>query len=36
MKKTFVSLQQLQKIAETYPTPYHLYDERESGKTRAG
>ena len=28
MKKTFVTLQQLQKIAETYPTPYHLYDEK--------
>ena len=28
MKKTFVTLQQLLKIAETYPTPYHLYDEK--------
>ena len=28
MKKTFVTLQQLRKIAETYPTPYHLYDEK--------
>ncbi len=27
-KKTFVSLEQLQKIAEEYPTPFHLYDER--------
>jgi diaminopimelate decarboxylase len=28
MKKPFVTLKQLQKIAETYPTPYHLYDEK--------
>jgi diaminopimelate decarboxylase len=28
MKKTFVTLPQLQKISETYPTPYHLYDEK--------
>lgn len=28
MKKTFVTLQQLEKIAEKYPTPYHLYDEK--------
>ncbi|NLA85756.1 MAG: diaminopimelate decarboxylase [Clostridiales bacterium] len=28
MKKTFVTLQQLEKIAERYPTPYHLYDEK--------
>lgn len=27
-KKTFVTLEQLQKIDETYPTPYHLYDEK--------
>ena len=27
-KKTFVSLKQLQEIAQTYPTPYHLYDEK--------
>lgn len=28
MKKTFVSNEQLQKIAEKYPTPFHLYDEK--------
>ena len=28
MKKTFVALQQLERIAESYPTPYHLYDEK--------
>ena len=27
MKKTFVTLEQLRKITEKYPTPYHLYDE---------
>ncbi len=28
MKKTFVSLEQIKKITETYPTPFHLYDEK--------
>jgi diaminopimelate decarboxylase len=28
MKNTFVTLQQLEKIAQSYPTPYHLYDEK--------
>jgi diaminopimelate decarboxylase len=28
MKKTFVSLGQLQRIVEKYPTPFHLYDEK--------
>lgn len=28
MKKTFVSNEQLRKIAEKYPTPFHLYDEK--------
>lgn len=28
MKKTFVTLEQLEKIAQDYPTPYHLYDEK--------
>lgn len=27
-KKTFVTLEQLKEIEKTYPTPYHLYDER--------
>ncbi|MDR0446431.1 MAG: diaminopimelate decarboxylase [Oscillospiraceae bacterium] len=28
MKKTFVTLEKLREITETYPTPFHLYDER--------
>ena len=28
MKKPFVTLEQLQEIIQTYPTPFHLYDER--------
>ncbi len=28
MKTPFVTLEQLREIAETYPTPFHLYDER--------
>jgi diaminopimelate decarboxylase len=28
MKKTFVTKEQLEQIAKTYPTPYHLYDEK--------
>lgn len=27
-KKTFVTLEQLKEINKTYPTPYHLYDEK--------
>lgn len=27
-KKTFVTLEQLKEIDKTYPTPYHLYDEK--------
>lgn len=27
-KKTFVTLEQLKEITETYPTPFHLYDEK--------
>ncbi len=27
-KKPFVTLEKLQEITETYPTPFHLYDER--------
>lgn len=27
-KKPFVTLEQLEEIAKTHPTPYHLYDER--------
>ena len=28
MKQTFVTKEQLEKIAEKYPTPFHLYDEK--------
>jgi diaminopimelate decarboxylase len=28
MKKPFVTLKQLQKITQEYPTPFHLYDEK--------
>ena len=26
-KEPFVTLEQLQEITKTYPTPFHLYDE---------
>ena len=29
MKKPFVSLEQLQAITQQYPTPFHLYDEKD-------
>ena len=28
MKKPFVTLDQLQEMTKTYPTPFHLYDEK--------
>ena len=28
MKKPFVTLQQLEELSKSFPTPYHLYDER--------
>lgn len=28
MKKPFVTLEEVNKIKETYPTPFHLYDEK--------
>ena len=28
MKKPFVTLEQLQEMTKTYPTPFHLYDEK--------
>jgi diaminopimelate decarboxylase len=28
MKKPFVNLEQLQEITKTYPTPFHIYDEK--------
>ena len=27
-KKTFVTKEQLEEIIKTYPTPFHLYDEK--------
>ena len=33
MKKPFVSKEQLEKIIETYPTPFHLYDEKSIRQT---
>lgn len=27
-KEPFVTLEQLQEITKTYPTPFHLYDEK--------
>ena len=32
MKKPFVTLEQLKDIIKTYPTPFHIYDEKEFGK----
>ena len=29
MKKTFVTKEQVEQIAAKYPTPFHLYDEKE-------
>lgn len=28
LKKPFVTLEQLQEMVKTYPTPFHLYDEK--------
>ena len=27
-KKTFVTLEQVKEITKTYPTPFHIYDEK--------
>ena len=27
-KKPFLTLQQVQEITKTYPTPFHIYDEK--------
>mgnify|MGYP000349704990 FL=1 len=27
-KKPFVTLEQIKEITKTYPTPFHIYDER--------
>ena len=34
-KKTFVTLEQLKEIDKTYPTPYHLYDEKGIREAKA-
>ena len=31
-KKPFVTLEKLKEIDKTYPTPYHLYDEKDIDK----
>ena len=28
MKKSFVSLREVQEIVKNYPTPFHIYDEK--------
>lgn len=28
-KKPFVTLEQLKEIEKTYPTPFHIYDEKD-------
>ena len=28
MKKPFVTKEQIEEIAKTYPTPFHIYDEK--------
>lgn len=33
-KKPFVTLEKLKEITKEYPTPFHLYDEKESVKMR--
>ena len=30
MKKTFVTKEKLEEITQQFPTPFHLYDEKES------
>ena len=35
-KAPFITLAQAKEIAADIPTPYHLYDEKASGKTPAG
>lgn len=31
-KKPFVTLEQVKEMAASYPTPFHLYDEKESAR----
>lgn len=32
MKKPIVTLEQVKEIEKTYPTPFHIYDEKPSVK----
>ena len=34
-KVPFVTKEQVEEMARTYPTPFHLYDERGSGKCKS-
>ena len=31
-KEPFVTKEQIEEIVKTYPTPFHLYDEKEIGR----
>lgn len=31
-KEPFVTKEQIEEIVKSYPTPFHLYDEKESAK----
>ena len=33
-KEPFVTKEQIEEIVKSYPTPFHLYDEKESAKMR--
>ena len=33
-KRPFVTKEKVEKITKIYPTPFHLYDEKESGRRR--
>lgn len=34
-KKTILTLDQVKEIEKTYPTPFHIYDEKEPAKMPA-
>ena len=34
-KEPFVTKQQLEKIVQQYPTPFHIYDERDTQNAKA-
>ena len=33
-KETFITKEQVEEIVKTYPTPFHLYDEKELEKMK--